>query len=263
MPSTTITLYLNRSLILARDETVTLSPRAKEEPPLPTIGATPPQVPSGNLLGPDMDTPCFRALNTFWLPGNPEMEPGCFLRCLRGLELEEGEHVYSSWKDGYTLATITLSDKAHAGLRSDASGPLAGEMVFSHLSVSHSQHYVLPDEPSSLRSLLHHLGLEQRIDLILTTGGTGVTSRDITPEATAFVLDRELPGFERAMTAASLAKTPQAVLSRAKAGILGRSLIINLPGSKNAVRDNLEVVLPALKHTLDKINDDPGDCANV
>jgi molybdenum cofactor synthesis domain-containing protein len=242
---------------------VVLSPSTRETGPIATIAAEPPQLPCGDLLGPDRDTPCFRALNTIWIPGDPGPEPGCVLRCLRGLTLEAGRHHYTRWKEGYTLASVTLSDKASSGLREDGSGPLIQDLVGSRLPLAHSQHYTLPDEPASLRSLLHYLALDLRVDLVLTTGGTGLTSRDRTPEATRLVLDRELPGFEQAMMAASLAKTPHAVLSRAKAGILGQSLIINLPGSRRAVRDNLEAVLPALQHALDKIDDDPGDCGDA
>ncbi|MCF8086363.1 MAG: MogA/MoaB family molybdenum cofactor biosynthesis protein [Desulfohalobiaceae bacterium] len=257
-----VTLHLKRSLALNRGDAVFLSSSGGEAGPIPTIAASPAQVPCGDLLGTDTD-PCFRALNTLWIPGDSAMAPGCHLRCLRGITLEAGEHVLACRKEGSTLASVTLSDKAHSGSREDGSGPLIRDLVGARLSLAHSQHYTLPDEPEALRSLLHHLALELRVDLILTTGGTGVTSRDITPDATRLVLDRELPGFEQAMMAASLAQTPRAVLSRAKAGILGKSLIINLPGSSRAVRDNLEAVLPALQHTLDKIGDDPRDCGSA
>lgn len=257
-----ITLHLDRQLTLKADETVLLAPSSRQAGPFRTVSATPSRLPCGDLVGPDAGAPFFRVLNTLWLPGESAMEPGCFLRCLRDLTLEPGEHDLACRKEGPTLAAITLSDRAHAGTREDASGPLIQELVGTELPLAHSQRYTLPDEPSALKSLLHHLALEQRVDLILTTGGTGLTSRDITPDATQGVLDRDLPGFEQAMMATSLAKTPQAVLSRARAGILGRSLIINLPGSRRAVRDNLEAVLPALKHALDKIADDPGECGS-
>jgi molybdenum cofactor synthesis domain-containing protein len=96
--------------------------------------------------------------------------------------------------------------------------------------------------------------------LIVTTGGTGVAPRDITPEVTAGLVHKRLPGFEQAMMQASLAATPRAAISRAVAGILGSSLIINLPGSPKGVRENLAPLLPALDHTLDKIHGDPADC---
>jgi molybdenum cofactor synthesis domain-containing protein len=98
------------------------------------------------------------------------------------------------------------------------------------------------------------------IDLILTTGGTGVAPRDVTPEATLAVIDRELPGMAEAMRAGSLKKTPRAMISRAVAGIRKQTLIVNLPGSPRAVRENLAVVLPALPHTIEKIKGDPSEC---
>jgi molybdenum cofactor synthesis domain-containing protein len=100
------------------------------------------------------------------------------------------------------------------------------------------------------------------VDLVLTTGGTGMSPRDVTPEATRSVLDREAPGFAEAMRAASLSITPHAMLSRAVSGVRGSTLIINLPGSPRAVRENLEFILPALPHALEKLRGDEGECAN-
>jgi molybdenum cofactor synthesis domain-containing protein len=104
---------------------------------------------------------------------------------------------------------------------------------------------------------------QDKIDLILTTGGTGVSPTDLTPEAMRKVIDKEIPGMAEAMRAASLLKTPHAVLSRAMAGIRGNSLIVNLPGSKRAARENIAVLLPALPHALDKIKGNTCDCAGL
>jgi len=112
-----------------------------------------------------------------------------------------------------------------------------------------------------LKSLLVDLSLKQGFDLIMTTGGTGVGPRDITPEATLAVIEKRLPGYERAMTRASLQKTPHGAISRAIAGTLGESLIVNMPGSPKAVKECLEPLLPTLKHTLEKLQGDPSDCA--
>lgn len=157
-------------------------------------------------------------------------------------------------------AVITLSDKGAKGEREDESGRLIREMVDgTGASVEH--YAVLPDEQQLIAETLVRLSDSGAIDLILTTGGTGVAPRDVTPEATLSVIDRELPGMAEAMRAESLKKTPHAMISRAVAGIRKRTLIVNLPGSPRAVRENLAVVLPALRHTVEKIKGDPSDCA--
>jgi molybdopterin adenylyltransferase len=113
-----------------------------------------------------------------------------------------------------------------------------------------------------IAGVLTRLADSGKIDLILTTGGTGVALRDVTPEATRAVIDRELPGMAEAMRAESLKKTPHAMISRAIAGIRKQTLIVNLPGSPKAVRENLFVVLPALPHAVEKIKGDPAECGS-
>ena len=157
-------------------------------------------------------------------------------------------------------AIITLSDKGSKGEREDESGRIIREMVASFgASVVH--YAVLPDEVGQISETLKKLSDSGNVDLILTTGGTGVAPRDVTPEATRAVIDRELPGMAEAMRAESLKKTPNAMISRAVAGIRGQTLIVNLPGSPKAVRENLAVILPALSHAIEKIKGDPSDCA--
>ncbi len=164
-------------------------------------------------------------------------------------------------RSGFALAWITMSDKGAAGLREDASGPLLGELVDGALELCHVRGFVIPDEINGLRALLTNLALEQGFDLILTTGGTGVAPRDITPEATLAVIDKRLPGYERAMTVASLEKTPHGAISRAVAGTLGNALIVNMPGSPKAVKECLAPLLPTFRHTLEKLQGDQADCA--
>lgn len=159
----------------------------------------------------------------------------------------------------YRVALLTLSDKGARGEREDVSGevlramilPLPAEVVF---------YEVLPDELTKIEEVLCRLADGGGADLILTTGGTGVSPRDVTPDATLRVLDRELPGMAEAMRAASLKKTPHAMISRAVCGIRKETLIVNLPGSPRGVRENLAVLLPALPHALDKIGGDAGEC---
>ena len=157
-------------------------------------------------------------------------------------------------------AIITLSDKGAKGEREDESGMAIREMV-SAIGAEVIHYMVLPDEQNLIAAELSRLADSGEVDLIVTTGGTGVAPRDVTPEATREVLDRELPGMAEAMRAESLRKTPHAMISRAVAGIRKRTLIVNLPGSPRAVRENLVVVLPALSHAIEKIKGDPSDCA--
>lgn len=159
-------------------------------------------------------------------------------------------------------AIITLSDKGSKGEREDESGPVIRGMIAEIDAVV--EHYeILPDEKTLLAKTLARLSDSCKIDLILTTGGTGVGPRDVTPEATRSVIDFELPGMAEAMRSESLKKTSRAMISRAVAGVRKQTLIINLPGSPRAVRENLAVVLPALSHAVEKIKGDPSDCAKA
>ncbi len=166
-------------------------------------------------------------------------------------------------KAGYSVAYVTLSDKGAAGLREDKGGPMIAEIISDALPVSAVHGFLIPDEYGDLKSLLMHLAYTSGFDLIITTGGTGVGPRDISPEATLAVVEKRLPGFERAITATSLSKTPHAMISRAVAGTLGDSIIINVPGSPKAVKESLEAVIPAIKHAIDKLQGDPSDCAVI
>jgi len=157
-------------------------------------------------------------------------------------------------------AIITLSDKGSKGEREDESGAVIREMI-SAVGAEVRHYEVLPDERSLIGAALARLADSGTIDLIITTGGTGVALRDVTPEATRDVIDRELPGMAEAMRAESMKKTARAMISRAVAGIRKQTLIVNLPGSPRAVRENLAVILPALDHTVEKIKGDPSDCA--
>jgi len=156
-------------------------------------------------------------------------------------------------------AIITLSDKGSKGEREDESGRTIREMI-SGIGADVRHYEVLPDERPLIAAALARLADSGTIDLILTTGGTGVAPRDVTPEATREVIDRELPGMSEAMRAESLRKTPHAMISRAVAGMRKQTLIVNLPGSPRAVRENLAVILPALTHAIEKIKGDPSDC---
>lgn len=161
----------------------------------------------------------------------------------------------------YTGGILTISDKGSRGEREDTSGPQLQEML-NEQGYSVVAYTVVPDEVAIIEETLRTWADELKIDLILSTGGTGVSPSDRTPEATRSVLDREIPGIGEAMRLASLQKTPNAILSRGIAGIRKQSLIINLPGSKKAAKENLEAVLPALQHAIYKIKGGTKDCGS-
>lgn len=196
-----------------------------------------------------------------WVPGAEGQASASSYLLEAVTDITKGEGRFEISRNGYTLAWVTLSDKGAAGKRMDESGPLIGTQVGEKLALARVQGFIIPDEEQQLKGLLVDLALNQGFDLIMTTGGTGVGPRDVTPEATLAVIEKRLPGYERAMTGASLAKTPHGAISRAIAGTLGDSLVVNMPGSPKAVAECLEPLLPTLKHTLEKLQGDPSDCA--
>jgi molybdopterin adenylyltransferase len=157
-------------------------------------------------------------------------------------------------------AVITLSDKASAGLRADASGPLLVELLQT-LGAEVPDPYVISDDREGIESLLISLADTGEVDLILTTGGTGLAPRDHTPEATLAVADCLAPGFAEAMRAASLSVTPHAMLSRATSAVRKRTLIINMPGSPKACREHFAVIAPALPHAVETLRGEAYECA--
>jgi molybdopterin adenylyltransferase len=150
------------------------------------------------------------------------------------------------------IGILTISDKGSRGQRLDKSGEVIRQTV-SQLESQVSKYEIVPDEADLIAAKLTEWADGGEVDVILTTGGTGLGRRDITPETTLSVIDREVPGFAEAMRSRSLEKTPMAVLSRAVAGLRGECLIINLPGSPKAVQECLEVVLPAVPHAVEII----------
>lgn len=158
----------------------------------------------------------------------------------------------------YSIGVLTLSDKGSLGQRVDASGPIAKEMLVTLGDVGHVA--LLPDDFDEIVAKLTDWVDNVRLDLIVTTGGTGLTPRDVTPQATLKVVDYEVPGMAELMRMESLKKTPHAILSRAVVGVRKQTLIINLPGSPKAVRENLSCLMQTIPHALAKLAGDPTDC---
>lgn len=151
---------------------------------------------------------------------------------------------------------LTLSDRSARGERADASGPALADLIRAE-NWSVAEQAILPDDESAIRAKLMEWADSGRFDVILTTGGTGFALRDVTPEATRAVIQRDAPGLAEAMRAESLKKTPHAMLSRTVAGIRGQTLIVNLPGSPKGAIENLQTIAPVLSHAVQLLKDDP------
>ena len=162
----------------------------------------------------------------------------------------------------YRAAVLTVSDRSFRGERPDAGGPLVVEML-EKAGYQVVQTAIVPDEQAQIEAALCQVADAHIAELLVTTGGTGFAPRDVTPEATLAVGDRLTPGIPEAMRYASMQVTNRAMLSRAQAGIRKGTLIINLPGSPKAAKENLEAVLPAVSHGLEMLAGKPADCAKL
>jgi len=162
----------------------------------------------------------------------------------------------------FRTAILTISDRGFRGERQDLSGPALRQRLEREEKFLVAREEIVGDELEVISERLKHWADNGDYSLILTTGGTGFSPRDITPEATQAIIERLAPGFSEAMRSASLIITPHAMISRAVAGIRGHTLVVNLPGSPKAAQECLEVILPALPHALEKLAGDPADCAS-
>lgn len=214
---------------------------------------------TGLYIGEDNNDPIFQVSKIFFSKQNNFFQKNVTIEALKDTTIYPQKE-YVLYRHGFSLAIITLSDKGFLGNRVDESGPLIENIITSNLPISYIIRSIIPDEFYTLKGLISQLIYIDKIDLLITTGGTGVTSRDITADVTSEIIEKRLHGFEMAMILEGLKKTPHAIISRAVCGVVNKSLIINLPGSQKAVSENLQAILPALNHTLQKIKDDPSEC---
>jgi len=159
-------------------------------------------------------------------------------------------------------AILTISDSSSMGIRVDESGRVLKRLVLA-LPGSVELADIVADEIEQIQEKLCHYADDLGLDLVVTTGGTGISQRDVTPEATVPLLDKQLPGLPEAMRAAGIQKTPYAMLTRGVAGIRGGCVIVNLPGSPRAVQENFEAIRPVLKHMIEKCQGDTRPCARI
>lgn len=161
-----------------------------------------------------------------------------------------------------SIGIITVSDKGSKGDRADTSGPLIKEMI-SSIGGQVEKYIIIPDEKEQIKEALLDMCDNMGLNLVFTTGGTGFSERDVTPEATLEVVEKLVPGIPEAMRARSMLITCKAMLSRAQAGIRKKTLIINLPGSPKGVKENLEIIMPALEHGIEILVGQASECART
>ena len=188
---------------------------------------------------------------------------GLFARVVQGGQIQPRDPivvVQQVERSLFQAVVLTISDRCSRGEAEDTAGPAVVKLLSDAGAFHVYRQKIVPDETEAIADSLCHYSDGHGIDLVLTVGGTGLSPRDVTPEATRAVVDRLVPGLDEAMRAASAARTPHASLSRGVSGVRRKTLIVNLPGSQKAATENLSVILPALPHGLEKLRGDPRDC---
>lgn len=189
---------------------------------------------------------------------------GLFFRAVEGGNVRVGDDIVITERvprGVIQVAILVVSDRAARGEREDEAAPALGRLVSEGLGAHVAAVTVVPDERQAIVAALTDFCERGGLDLVITSGGTGFSPRDVTPEATAEVVERATPGLDEAMRAASLRLTPHGILSRGRSGIRGRTLIVNVPGSPRAACENLEAIVPALPHAIEALRGDVVDCA--
>ncbi|PLX69308.1 MAG: molybdenum cofactor biosynthesis protein [Denitrovibrio sp.] len=176
-------------------------------------------------------------------------------------QVKVGDEIVFTKKDGFSVAVITLSDKGSIGERVDETGPAVVEVIKNNIKTSFFRTEILADDRQELINTLKYYADVQKIYLIVTNGSTGVSPRDIAPDATLDVIDKRIPGFEEAMRAESLKKTDRAMISRAVVGSRKNTLIVNVPGSPKGAVENLQVIVKTIPHCIEKLQGSKEDCA--
>jgi len=207
---------------------------------------------------------CHTRCRIFYLAGDCIMPRlGVFARVESGGTVRPGDRaeiVEAVPRQTLQAVVLTISDRCSRGEAEDTAGPATAKLLTDSLGANIYRTEILPDDKAAIAARLKHYSDGHSIDLVLAVGGTGFAPRDVTPEVAGEVIDRLTPGLDEAMRTASAAKTPHAMLSRAVSGIANSTLIITLPGSERAATENLQAVLPALGHGLEKLRGDPSDC---
>ena len=191
---------------------------------------------------------------------------GLFARVLKGGEIHPGddsEVLELVRRETFQAVVLTISDRCSRGEAQDTAGPAAAKRLEELLPAHIYATRIIPDDQQTITESLKHYCDGHSLDLVVTVGGTGFSPRDVTPEATREVIERPTPGLDEAMRAASLGKTPYAMLSRGVSGIRGSTLVVNLPGSRRGAVENLDAVIPALQHGLRKLRGDSADCGRT